>query len=73
VAEGEARGKAEGRVEGELKEAQSLILRQLNRRVGNMAPELESRVKSLPLERLEALGEALLDFSGVGDLESWLG
>jgi hypothetical protein len=34
---------------------------------------LESRVKSLPLERLEALGEALLDFSGVGDLESWLG
>jgi predicted transposase/invertase (TIGR01784 family) len=57
---------------GELKQAQSLILRQLNRRVGNLSLELEARVKALPLVRLEELGEALLDFSQMGDLVAWL-
>jgi predicted transposase YdaD len=58
--------------ESELKQAQSLILRQLNRRVGNLSLELETRVKTLPLVRLEELGEALLDFSQVNDLVAWL-
>lgn len=58
--------------ESELKQAQSLILRQLNRRVGNLSLELEARVKALPLVRLEELGEALLDFSQMGDLVAWL-
>jgi predicted transposase YdaD len=57
-----AEGEMIGEARGELKEAQSLILRQLNRRLGNMAPELESRVKSLPLERLVALGEGFVRF-----------
>jgi predicted transposase/invertase (TIGR01784 family) len=58
--------------ESELKQAQSLILRQLNRRVGNLSLELETRVKTLPLVRLEELGEALLDFSQVNNLVAWL-
>jgi predicted transposase YdaD len=57
---------------GELKQAQSLILRQLNRRVGNLSLELETRVKALSLVRLEDLGEALVDFSQMGDLVAWL-
>ena len=57
---------------GELKQAQSLILRQLNRRVGNLSLELETRVKALPLVRLDDLGEALLDFNQMGDLVAWL-
>jgi predicted transposase YdaD len=65
---GEARGRQEGRTE----EGQALILRQLTRRVGNVPMEAESRVKALPLERLEELGEALLDFTQIGDLLAWL-
>jgi predicted transposase YdaD len=57
---------------GELKQAQSLVLRLLNRRVGNLSIELEARVKALPLVRLDALGEALLDFGEVNDLVAWL-
>jgi hypothetical protein len=65
---GEARGRQEGRTE----EGQALILRLLTRRVGNVPMEAEIRVKALPLERLEELGEALLDFTQIGDLLAWL-
>jgi len=58
----------EGRQEGE----QSLILRQLTRRIGDVAPDLRTKVQSLSLQQLEVLGEALLDFSEPGDLVQWL-
>lgn len=51
---------------------QSLILRQLNRRVGTLPEAIQTHVEALPLERLEMLGEALLDFTSLADLESWL-
>jgi predicted transposase/invertase (TIGR01784 family) len=53
-------------------EAQILILRQLNRRVGNVSPAVEMKVKALPLVQLEDLGEALLDFGQMSDLIGWL-
>ena len=34
--------------------------------------EQESLIRSLPLERLEGLAEALLDFEGMTDLNAWL-
>ncbi len=61
-------GREEGRQEGE----QSLILRLLNRRVGDVSSEARSQVQALSLEQLEALGEALLDFSKPADLVCWL-
>jgi predicted transposase/invertase (TIGR01784 family) len=64
--------KAEGESIGETREALNLILRLLNRRIGSMSIELQERVKALPLERLENLGEALLDFTNLTDLETWL-
>ena len=57
---------------GGQKEAQTLILRQLNRRVGALSPELQLDVKALSLARLEELSEALLDFSQMNDLVVWL-
>jgi hypothetical protein len=60
-----------GEARGEAREAR-LILRLLDRRVGNMSIELQEIVKSLSLERLEDLGEALLDFTNLTDLETWL-
>jgi hypothetical protein len=65
-------GEQRGEQRGEVKEAQTLIMRLLNRRVGKISIELESRVKALPLAQLEELGEALLDFSQIGDLVAWL-
>ena len=58
--------------EGRQEEGQSLILRQLTRRIGDVAPDLRTKVQALSLQQLEALGEALLDFSEPGDLEKWL-
>jgi predicted transposase YdaD len=65
-------GRVEGRVEGRTEEAQSLILRQLIRRFGSIDEATESQIRSLPLSRLEELGEALLEFSQSSELKSWL-
>jgi hypothetical protein len=62
-----------GEVKGRQDEGQALILRQLNRRVGNnVSLEVEAKVKSLSLSQLEELGEALLDFAQMEDLIGWL-
>ena len=62
----------EARDDGRAEEAQTLILRQLERRFGAIALETSARVRALPLEQVEALGEALLDFSDRADLDEWL-
>jgi Domain of unknown function (DUF4351) len=61
-----------GEVKGRQDEGQALILRQLNRQVGNVSLEVETRVKALSLAQLEDLGEALLDFDRMTDLLTWL-
>lgn len=60
--------KEEGRVEKE----RSLILRQLQRRFGELPQQVRESVQTLCLEQLENLGEALLDFTSVADLQAWL-
>lgn len=69
--EGLQEGRQEGRQEG-LRQEVELILRLLTRRCGEISIEQQNQVRSLPLETLETLGEALLDFQGITDLESWL-
>ncbi len=67
--------KQEGIQEGEqrgLQREKSLVLRLLNRRVGELSQEVRSHVESLSLEQLENLGEALLDFTSMADLQTWL-
>ncbi|MBE8994695.1 Rpn family recombination-promoting nuclease/putative transposase [Microcystis aeruginosa] len=61
-------GKAQGRRE----EAVSLILRLLNRRLGEISSTLGQQIRELSLEQLETLGEALLDFTSLTDLTTWL-
>jgi predicted transposase YdaD len=64
----ETRVYQEGRQEGE----RSLILKQLDRKLGSISADLRSQVESLSVSQLEALGEALLDFSSIEDLKTWL-
>jgi Domain of unknown function (DUF4351) len=70
--EGQQRGLQQGLQLGRQDGEQSLILRQLTRRVGIISSETRSQVEALSLEQLESLGEALLDFSSASDLELWL-
>ncbi|MGA1121364.1 MAG: DUF4351 domain-containing protein [bacterium] len=44
-------------------------MRLLNRRVGTIAPELKTKTDTLTIAPLEDLGEALLDFASVINLE----
>jgi predicted transposase/invertase (TIGR01784 family) len=48
-----------------------LVLRQLKRRIGKLESEEETRITGLSVQQLEALGEALLDFSNRDDLLTW--
>ena len=64
IAEGEAKGKQEGEV--------SLVLRILRKRFGQISQDLEKQIQGLSIERLEDLGEALLDFTTEADLVDWL-
>lgn len=61
-----------GRAEGRLEERQEIVLRQLNRKVGQLPEELRARVAELAPETLLTLTEALLDFTEQADLSSWL-
>jgi predicted transposase YdaD len=61
---------AEGEQRGEQRE-RMLILRLLTRRVGELPQEVIEQIQSLSLEQLENLGEALLDFQAIADLETW--
>ena len=88
VAEYTRRGRLEGERQGEERglqlglnqglnqglqqEAQALVLRLLPRRCGQLSHEQELAVRALPLEKLEALAEALLDFDGPEALDAWL-
>ncbi|NJM77826.1 MAG: Rpn family recombination-promoting nuclease/putative transposase [Acaryochloridaceae cyanobacterium RU_4_10] len=65
-------GRQEGEQAGILKGEQTLILRQLTRRIAKVAPELQEQVQSLSLAQLESLSEALLDFTSAKDLSLWL-
>ena len=66
--EGLLKGRQEGRQEGEV----SLVLRQLQRRCGQLPSAVHEHIVRLDLPRLEALGEALLEFRGIADVEQWL-
>jgi hypothetical protein len=49
-----------------------LVLRLLSRRLGQLDGDLETRLRTLTLLQLEALADALLDFTTLSDLEAWL-
>lgn len=70
-----AAGLEEGRQQGlqqGLQQEANLILRQLNRRLGQVSATVEAQIRQLPLAELEDLGEALLDFETESDLLDWL-
>nr|WP_007313629.1 DUF4351 domain-containing protein [Crocosphaera watsonii]EHJ09316.1 hypothetical protein CWATWH0003_B252 [Crocosphaera watsonii WH 0003] len=47
-------------------------MRLLNRRFGEVTQSLTEQISQLPVEQVEDLGEALLDFTSETDLRQWL-
>ena len=70
--EGRLEGEALGEARGRASEAAAVTLRLLNRRCGPLSEATTARIQALPLQQLESLTDALLDFAGANDLASWL-
>ncbi|WPL19281.1 hypothetical protein Thiowin_04398 [Thiorhodovibrio winogradskyi] len=68
---GRKEGRQEGREEGRQREIQ-FALRLLRRRLGDLTDTQQARIQALPVEQLEDLGEALLDFTATAELDAWL-
>ena len=62
----------QGEQKGRQTEASALTLRQLQLRCGALTASQQSRIQALPLSALEALLDALLDFQGPDDFNTWL-
>jgi hypothetical protein len=70
--EGRLAGLQEGLQEGRQEEAANLVLRLLTRKLANLSETMVKRVKKLTIPQLENLGETLLEFTQIGDLETFL-
>ena len=69
---GRQEGIEEGRQTGIEEGQRSLLHRLLLRTLGELPEDLKSQIDRLSLANLEALTEALLDFTDIDDLVSWL-
>jgi predicted transposase YdaD len=65
---GEQQGLQQGLQEGK----RELAMHLLERRVGKLSAKTRRQIQHLPIERIEALCEALLDFHTKADLTRWL-
>jgi len=70
--EGEAKGRQEGEARGRQEGEAAVTLRLLNRRCSPLSETTTAQIRALPVEQLEALADALLDFQGPADLAAWL-
>ena len=69
---GQRIGRKVGRQEGDQDGEVDIVLRQINRRCGQLPIAQLAQIKSLPINDIKNLAEALLDFKGMDDLEIWL-
>jgi Domain of unknown function (DUF4351) len=68
----ERKGLRKGRREGQVLQSRSIALRQLTRRFGPLPVGISAAIETLSLPQLEDLSDALLDFTNVADLQTWL-
>ena len=62
----------QGVQQGILKGMSNIVLRQLKRKFRHLDSLIEKQIQTLPSEKLEKLGEDLLDFQTEQDLTNWL-
>jgi len=62
----------EGRQAGQQEGETGLVLRILTKRYGLLSLAQQEQIIGLNIEQLESLGESLLDFTEISDLDAWL-
>lgn len=62
----------EGLQQGLQQGKQEMVLRLLNRQLGDIEASLQAQIQTLSIDQLDRLGEALLSFSTQTDLTAWL-
>jgi predicted transposase/invertase (TIGR01784 family) len=72
IEQGIEQGIERGVQRGRQSELLTMLRRLMTRRLGGLEPQFESRLARLSIPQLEDLVEAVLDFSSVADLVSWL-
>ena len=70
--QGISQGFSQGISQGISQGKETLVLRLLHRQLGAVSPETTAQIAKLSPDRLDDLGEALLDFSSITELEKWL-
>jgi Domain of unknown function (DUF4351) len=65
-------GREIGRKEGKAEERQSLVSLQLRQKVGPLPKPISDRITQLSPDQQQSLAIALLEFTTIDDLESWL-
>ncbi len=64
-----------GKQQGEqhlLNREKAWIFRLMTKKLGEIPLDIRSTIELLLIDQLEALGEALLDFTNIDDLKNWL-
>ena len=70
--EGREEGREEGLEKGREQGSATLLLRILTRQCGHLPEDIQQQIRQLKLEQSQNLGEALLDFKSLDDLNIWL-
>ncbi|MBX9720388.1 MAG: DUF4351 domain-containing protein [Candidatus Obscuribacterales bacterium] len=65
-------GRHEGRIEGRIEGRLEVLITQLNRRLGQLSPQMSERILKLRDFEIAGLTSAIFDFSSMQDLEDWL-
>ncbi|NEP79234.1 MAG: Rpn family recombination-promoting nuclease/putative transposase [Okeania sp. SIO3B3] len=65
-------GREEGIQIGREEGIRILVKRQIRRKFGEIAPEVQTQIEELSLEKLDILGEEIFDLATIADLENWL-
>jgi predicted transposase/invertase (TIGR01784 family) len=68
LAQGEAVGAVKGKIIGE----RIIVSRLLTKKLGNLPIATQSQINELSIEKIEALGDALLEFNQIDDLLAWM-
>jgi hypothetical protein len=68
---GKQRGLQQGLQQGFQKGEAELVVKLLGRRLGAISGSQGKTIRKLPLPKIEALAEALLDFTSIADLNRW--
>ncbi len=68
----EQQTKAEAQVQGIIQGEQTIVLRLLNRKFGDLPDSIHKQLMALDSQLLGSLTEASLDFSSIDELTAWL-